>query len=90
VPYPVFKPVSSPGYEITAPSLIEAINYQHQRHQLYEPLAQKPRTPENVRDLDALTADLFQWADDVIRGRLKRLQEKVPGLRDDIQKYLDP
>jgi hypothetical protein len=61
-------------------SLIEAINYQNQRQQVYEPLPHKPGMPE----MHALKDDLLQWTDEVIRGRLKRLQEKVPALLDDI------
>ena len=69
-----------------AKTLIEAINYQHQRYQSYERLAYVPGTAE----MHALKEDLFQWADKVIRGRLESLQRNVPDLLDDIQKFLDP
>jgi type II secretory pathway pseudopilin PulG len=65
--------------------LIEAINYQHQRYQSYEPLAYVPGTAE----MQALKDDLLQWADKVIRGRLEPLQKNVSGLLEDIQKFLD-
>jgi hypothetical protein len=68
-----------------AKSLIEAINYQHERYQVYEALTRVPGTAET----HALKEDLVQWADKVIRDRLKPLQEKLPGLIEDIQKFLD-
>ena len=66
-------------------SLIEAINNQHERYQVYKALTRVPGTAET----HALKEDLVQWADKVIRDRLKPLQEKLPGLIEDIQKFLD-
>ena len=61
--------------------LVEAINCQHERYQSYEPLAYVPGTAE----MHALKDDLIQWADKIIRRRLKPLQETLPDLLEDIQ-----
>ena len=74
-----------------AKSLIEAINSLHQKYQSYEAFSRIREAPdEHLRNqLNTLKADLFLWTNDVIRLKHRRLQEKVPGVLNDIEKYLD-
>jgi hypothetical protein len=64
--------------------LIEAINYQNQRHQERERLAREGQGHIAQR----MDPDLKNWADVTIRGRLERLKQVVPSLLVDIEKYV--